>query len=104
MLPSGPTKRSPLIGWAQTVCGTILDKGVPVMVSRKASLARVHDTASTSATPTPASAQTPTVSDSESARALIAELRDAASEQARNRLQDGAAPIRIMAAMVAQLE
>ncbi len=74
------------------------------MVSRKASLARSQDTSSASDTPVRTPSQTTTVSDIASARALIAGLRDAASEQARNRLQDGAAPIRIMAAMVAQLE
>jgi aspartate/methionine/tyrosine aminotransferase len=74
------------------------------MVSRKASLARSQDTSSASATPAPALSETPTVSEAESARALIAELREAASAQARERLTGGAAPIRIMAAMVAQLE
>src|SRR6185312_15949808 len=84
-------------------CGAILDKGVLAMVSRKASLTHSHDT-SPADTSLPSATQTTSMSDAESARALIAELRDAASEQARERLTGGAAPIRIMAAMVAQLE
>ncbi len=74
------------------------------MVSRKAPLTHAQDIASISDPSTPAPLETTNVSDSAATRALIAELRDAASEQARNRLKDGAAPIRIMAAMVAQLE
>jgi len=74
------------------------------MAPRKASLAHAHETESISNSATPTSSESATVNDDETARRLIAELRDVASEQARNRLKDGAAPIRIMAAMVTQLE